>query len=353
MTLTERERAILSDDRRRGLLARANALSTIGDIASSALGGAGPETIAWSSASDWDNAITESFVDHPSGTVNMIRGLDKFDNLSDGGTIPSIYDTSGDSQITNSKAYSGNLAITTGNGFGISGLSVSDKKMSWVCQENSNISGWGIKLRNTNGDKMLTFGSNNPQVKLESNSNNSESIINSPSPSYAAWRRFTVEIDFSTNTFDFFWEDLTGSSPDQSKTGQSLVSGASAVGKWQVEKNPWGGGPPENGRFWVDNAWGVYSNSSITTATKSFSGSVSPDLTDLQYTLNGASITLDITGSPGTSSEEVITQSLGGASSYTLSWSTTHTDFRVKATLSSPSRGPSSLPSLSQVKLVS
>lgn len=351
MTLTERERAILSGDSRR-LLARATPLSTIGDIASSALGGAGPETVAWSTASDWDAAVAESFVDHPSGTVNMIRGVDKYDGLSNGGTIPSIYNTSGDSRITNSKAYSGNLSITTGNGFGISGLSNTDKTLSWVCQETSNISGWGLKLRNTNGQKILTFGSNNPQVKLESNNNNSETIISSPSPSYAAWRRFTVEIDFSTNTFDFFWEDLTGSSSDQSKTGQSLVSGASALGKWELEKNPWGGGPPEDGKFFIDNAWGVYSTSSITTATKSFSGSVSPDLTDLQYALNGASISLDIIGSPGTSSEEVITQSLGGASSYTLSWGSTHTDFRAKATLSSPSRGPSSLPTLGQVKLV-
>lgn len=71
----------------------------------------------------------------------------------------------------------------------------------------------------------------------------------------------------------------------------------------------------------------------LETATKSFASSVKPDITT-QATLNGESITLDITGSPGTASEETQTVTLTGAGSYDPTWSSSHTEFRVNASLS-------------------
>lgn len=68
----------------------------------------------------------------------------------------------------------------------------------------------------------------------------------------------------------------------------------------------------------------------LETATKSFSANEQPDLQNLTYSLNGESITLEVIGSPGTASEEVVSQSLGGASSYTLTWSSGHQDFRLR-----------------------
>ena len=71
------------------------------------------------------------------------------------------------------------------------------------------------------------------------------------------------------------------------------------------------------------------------TATKTFSSASAPDLQNLSYTLpSNGSITLDVIGSPGTASEETVTQALDGGSSYTLSWSNSHTDFRFKPQLS-------------------
>lgn len=78
----------------------------------------------------------------------------------------------------------------------------------------------------------------------------------------------------------------------------------------------------------------VNNESQLTTGTKSYAESKAPDLTDLVYSLNGETITIDVIGSPGTASEEVVSQTLDGASSYTLSWSNTHTDFRVKPRMS-------------------
>mgnify|MGYP000291896600 CR=1 FL=1 len=76
------------------------------------------------------------------------------------------------------------------------------------------------------------------------------------------------------------------------------------------------------------------STGSLTTATKSFSTARKPRLEGLQYTLNGQSITIDVVGSPGTSSEEVVTQSLDGASEYALSWGSSHTDFQLEISIS-------------------
>jgi len=79
----------------------------------------------------------------------------------------------------------------------------------------------------------------------------------------------------------------------------------------------------------------VAAQGDLTTATKSFASPVKPDLSDLVYSLNGSggSITIDAIGSPGTASEEVVSQTLGGASSYSLTWSSSHTDFRVRPQL--------------------
>lgn len=73
---------------------------------------------------------------------------------------------------------------------------------------------------------------------------------------------------------------------------------------------------------------------SLTTATKTFGSSVTPDLTALDYSLNSQSIDLDVIGSPGTASEEIVTQTLDGATSYTLTWSSSHTDFRIRPNFS-------------------
>lgn len=68
----------------------------------------------------------------------------------------------------------------------------------------------------------------------------------------------------------------------------------------------------------------------LETATKSASSSITPDLQNLSYSLNGGSIDLKVIGSPGTASEEVLTQTLDGSTSYSLTWSNSHQDFRLR-----------------------
>lgn len=95
----------------------------------------------------------------------------------------------------------------------------------------------------------------------------------------------------------------------------------------------------------------IAGTSSVTTGTKSFSSNVTPDLQNLSYSLNGETITLDVIGSPTTASEEIVTQSLDGSTSYNLTWSNSHTDFRIRMDMGASSI-TGSTPTINTLELV-
>jgi len=74
----------------------------------------------------------------------------------------------------------------------------------------------------------------------------------------------------------------------------------------------------------------VNNSGALTSGTKSFSSPTQPNLSSLSYSLNSENINLDVIGSPGTASEEIVTQALDGSTSYSLTWSNSHTDFRIR-----------------------
>jgi hypothetical protein len=92
------------------------------------------------------------------------------------------------------------------------------------------------------------------------------------------------------------------------------------------------------------------SNGTLTTSTKSFSNPQKPNLSGLVYSLNSQSASVDVVGSPGTTSEERISVTLDGSTSYTIydQWADTHTDYRLQFQLSSDG---SSTPSVDEVDL--
>jgi len=96
---------------------------------------------------------------------------------------------------------------------------------------------------------------------------------------------------------------------------------------------------------YVTSTTGTY-----TTPTKSFANPATPDLQNLVYSLNGESITLDVVGSPGTASEEVVTQTLDGSTDFALSWSNSHTDFHVRCDLSTATA--TTTPTLETIELI-
>lgn len=80
----------------------------------------------------------------------------------------------------------------------------------------------------------------------------------------------------------------------------------------------------------IQYLYDVGTTGTILTETKTHGSSIKPDLR-ADVTLNSQSATAFIIGSPGTSSEETKSVSLSaGSNDYTLSWSNSHTDFRVE-----------------------
>lgn len=118
------------------------------------------------------------------------------------------------------------------------------------------------------------------------------------------------------------------------------------------------GGIAENiiveSRAWSDSEIQAYHDALtggyLETSTKSFSGSETPNFQNLTYSLNGQTIDLKAIGSPGTASEEVVTQTLDGSSSYSLTWSNAHTDFRLRIEFSTTD--PTVTPTFGEGELV-
>jgi len=93
----------------------------------------------------------------------------------------------------------------------------------------------------------------------------------------------------------------------------------------------------------------VFGESELVTDTKSSGSTGQPDLTGMDYTLNSQDIIVDVIGSPGTASEETVTQQLDGSTSYALSWTDSHQDFRVGVRMQTSN--PEVTPTLNSVSL--
>jgi hypothetical protein len=332
-------------------------LSPIGDIASATLTEqAGSETVTWSTASDWDNAVSESYVDHDttSDIVNMVRGLDSFEDFSPGDTPGSPYtNVASNVDITNTQAFDGSNSLkfegiqNVGITLDLTSNPQTPDEFVWYHYETGSETDHSLTVLNGNGDPIVRSGSNNPQ-QIYVTGTQGEQIAKPSTRVWHKWRFFNF--DYTNGTFDVEWAEPS-SNTSVTRTGQDGLNSFSNIGGWEVDRNGyWQGGSASSEDSWVDLVWGVYATSTLTTSTKAFSSAGKPNLQNLSYTLNGQNITLEIIGSPGTASEEVVTQSLDGSTSYSLSWSNTHTDFRVKMKLESTDRTTTA--SVSKVELV-
>lgn len=187
------------------------------------------------------------------------------------------------------------------------------------------------------GNQILSVYCDNPQVDIEDGNGIQTEWVSPSSGNYEMWRRLTVTLDWDTKTFSVRWEDLEGSDPDATDSGRPFIS-SSASNVGEVRYGTGNSGVGDAGGWddgYIDDASGPLTTSTLTTGTKSFSSEAKPDLTGLDYALNSQSIALDVIGSPGTASEETKSVTLTGDSSYSLDWSSAHTDFRIAVTLTS------------------
>lgn len=352
-------------------------ITSIGDIGANTLSTV--QTLTWDTAADWDNAVDQKSVVHEAygdlpGAATIELGVPSA--YADGANVaplrhyPLHESTQGYTDLAgNSDIPSSNVTGMTHDVDGVgSGTGLDSDGNDDEAEDNTNI---GIS-----GDSTYTM-----VVVGKLNSNELSNTTYCHFVSGAAGNNddsFTISAD-NSSTPVWFWNGYandvdTGVAADANVNVHivSYEGGQSGKVYWylngsQLSGSPYTGisaqnftdapvniGKRADGHEWINADLiqhfmvydrlltstevaylsGVISDGYLETATKSFSSSTQPDLSDLSYSLNGETINLDVIGSPGTASEEVVTQTLDGATSYTLTWSSGHTDFRIKPNLS-------------------
>ncbi|AGM11228.1 hypothetical protein M197_gp63 [Haloarcula hispanica tailed virus 2] len=353
-------------------------IEPIGDIGIAGLTDSSVTTLTWETASDWDSAVDEAGVVHEAVANSdnddaslLKQGYSKTSPYKaadliayyaldeDSGTT--VYDFSGNAHdATNNGSTQGANGILNSTCYdhGGSGYVESDDQSPFGGLTAITVASW-VNIGTISDDYIVA----------------SVGDLGLSDASWDIWIDNSGGTTGNSNTLSF---DMKDSTQTNAKTEGS--DNAVPEGTWALVGGTWGGG---NNRVWVDavdvsaslegvsdmqdanfpmtvgtgsdhtrtipdrqdEVWvwetefsqsdwqTLYDRAStgyLETATKSFAASQTPDLTGLDYTLNGVSLSVDVIGSPGTGSEETVTQSLTGASSYTLSWSNSHTDFRLK-----------------------
>lgn len=339
-------------------------LEPIGDIANPTLTDLSLTALTWETAADWDGAADEAGVVHEAfgelpGSDVVTIGYPSFDR---GGSALEGY-----WPMTEASAP---LADVTGNGHGMSefGAPTYDNTGPFgrgapgydgandYHEDGGNfpfegggytVFGWGyvdlaslgkngnyvsvrdpsvgtelqLYVRTDSGDTMYSFVGSNVASNL--------------SWSDLTWASYALTVD--TNGNHVFYKNAGSDTGGSSSVPENSSGGPFRAGYTNNADEYWAG------RISHVRAYSrVLSGSEIQalhdagtagyleSATKSYNSNKQPDLANLSYSLNGGSIDLKVIGSPGTASEEVVTQTLDGATSYSLTWSNGHTDFRLR-----------------------
>jgi len=349
-------------------------------------------SLTWETASDWDSAVSESGVVHESvantdhsdasivkqgysaGSPYLGTDLAAYWPMHEvsGGAVKDLSGNNNDGTNGGATAVSNGLLVTgsfdfdgTDDNVDISSIhneySYSTFSYSfWVSidSQGDNVfihhgSASDERIEIVNNSSALGSGANKIGTNYEGG-NDRDKIDDDISSWGSEWHFVVWTVDEPANTQKLYFD---GSSVASGRTGSvSSPNSDALIGEWTNFGFEYDGKMADV-RIYdtvlssadIQTLYDVVDKqSSLTTATKSFSSAQKPDLQNLSYSLNGQSIDLDVIGSPSGTSETV-TQSLGGATSYSLSWSNSHTDFRVKPKLSTSD--PTQTPTISRVEL--
>jgi hypothetical protein len=369
-------------------------LEPIGDIASVTLS----ETNTWETAADWDNAVSEDGVvhevtantDHDDDTVIKMGYRYDFRLISptpnaawpqheDSG--PTAHDLAGthdgtptggtglgNTGILGTTSYEyeptggtdADVEISASGDIRYDGLGDSFTSVQWVYTNGFDTGSWN-HLMAYGGDGNDVFGVKSGRntgawsLYLETGGDSVGHVESDTDPTIGAW-------EFVVVTYDGSEAELYVDAVNEYTWGGGSGSLSSTSEDWRLanrgEKNEALDGRLTESRLYgtdltaaqVQTLYDVVDKeSTLTTATKTFSSPSQPNVSDLEYTQNGETIVLDVIGSPGTASEEVVSQNVDGSASYSLTWSNSHTDFRVQPRLSTST--PTTTPTISSVTL--
>lgn len=366
-------------------------LTPIGDIGTATLSETTGGSITWETATDWDNAadqggvVHDTFGDSPGDNIikmgwsafdtggSSLNAYWHFDEASGATTwadVVSGYDmsvdvgdpTAGATGDANTKAvdFDGNDGLvrsaSDGDALDIStGMSV----VAIINMDNQGELRRIIHKRfDGGGNQQYSYGIDDNNLFFQTSDNSFETPIISSSVPTGSWATVGYNYDPS-NQFEAYLngssEGSTSVSSDLSTQGDEVVIGYENGGNKQHF----------DGRIaalqvysrlltdqeHADKHAAIDSGAYLESATKSTGAAIAPNLSNLTYSLNGETIDLKVIGSPGEAGEEVVTQTLDGASNYSLTWSNTHTDFRVRPEFTTTD--PTTSPTFSAVTLSS
>lgn len=348
---------------------RAMGLGAIGDIGSVLFGATDSVTVTWSSSSDWDNGQSETRV--VSEAYGDLEGADVIQPGFPSSTLLGgtdllghypFHETSGTTATDvsgngNDGTYDGGTLGAAGplnhTAVDLDGTDDSiDTPITFSGSENRCIVQI-VKLDSFNdGDTLNAHGTTNTSEKWIYRSDFGDLRIETSGSSYisslspvadgSTWE--TIAIDLNGNDYTGFTLYLSGSTETPgSGQGTLNTSTNNAVTLGSSTDVQSGAFPDLDGTHGpafvfgrslsvseLDTIHNTLSSAEFITSIKSFSNPSQPDLQNLDYDLNGESVTLDVYGSPGTASEEIVSQSLDGSTGFSLSWTDTHTDFKIQ-----------------------
>lgn len=361
---------------------KAMALTPIGDIATATLTEATDETVTWETATDWDNAVDENGVRHetnadadfPASADVIEMGYPTDDET--GAASLELYVPGDENSGSTLNDISGNARDGSASGAtpGSGGAWGSD---AWSYDGSDDFAGFGdlpfsfsaftvfawmnLSSRAQYG-KIITDGHHNESWSLNSqlggDGDPSFQIANGNTVKWTAFSHMNTWVSIA-GVYDGTTMYIYGNGSEQNSTTSSGPPSTTNPLRFMYDdkSDELTGGLLEEVRIYstglsatqVSNLHDAGTSSYLETATKSFSSATKPDLQNLSYNLNGETITLDVIGSPSGTSETV-SQTLDGATSYDLTWSNSHTDFRVKINMSLAAFG-NTTPDLSRVEL--
>jgi hypothetical protein len=339
-------------------------LTPIGDIGVAALSDNTVQDLTWETAADWDSGVSESGVMHatyPGGDTDAAQLQVGYSASDEGGTSlkafwPADEDSGSTANDVSGNGYDGTINANPGvtGVFGSTAMDTSTDSVSLpdtaiITGENPRTASIWYKSSDdsTNGG-LFHFGqtgSDGYDFSLRSNASvtdgwriqywGSQDIDFTQSGSFDGnWHHFIHVYDSGGNTRIYY----DGTEIVNQSTGSLNTQVNSAfMGEWNNNNDVFPG--TVDALRWYSRGLSASEAKALyrkgrgnthTTGTKSTDSPIQPDLVNLDYTLNGESCQLTVIGSPGTASEETVTQSLDGSTSYTLLWSNSHTDFRIK-----------------------
>ena len=342
-------------------------------------------SVSWSTASDWDNATSESNVVHEStantdySDASQVRlGAPTSGRVAepslvghwllqeDSGTVANDFAGSNDGSINNLNLGQSGVFGTSSYGFDQGYVDTSKFNFpsqtgeftvgGWVYHDslrdfssliNSGDSGEGTWFRIV----ISNSGKGYFQLRTDGNSNQ---IKVSDAVSTGEWNHLAMKGDGSTLTAYVNGEQV--GSTAISNLGYDMTN-SMYIGD---APNPFGGGErSHDGRIsdvrLYDSALSDSQISELASpkgyikSSKSFVSPVKPTITT-QTNLNGQSINLEITGSPGSQASETQSISLDdGTNTYTVPWGSSHSEFRINGSLETSDLGKT--PILQSVEL--